>query len=205
MIVFKSYGIELKLVIFFLSLTLVQSCTNSGLRQYEAISKNEVASGKRVDSLFFGFYFGMSSKDFFSYCWQQNKKGIFTDGQNNSYVLYKIKNNELQHPASMNFYPDFYQDKIFKMRVLFQYDAWAPWNKQLCSDSLLSHVLELYKTWYKDGNHFIQIDDREKGTIYVKVDGNRRITIGRYDDMVVKVDYTDLLIEPQVNDKNEER
>jgi hypothetical protein len=194
----------MKSVIFFLSLSLIaESCTESGLRQYETLSKNEVASGRHVDSLFFGIYFGMTNKDFFTYCWQQNKKGIFMDGQNNMYVLYKMKNNELQHPASMNFYPDFYQNKIYKMRVLFQYDAWAPWNKQLYSDSLLPHVLELYKTWYKDGNHFIQINDKEKGTIYVKVDGNRRITIGRYDDMTVKVDYTDLLLEPQVISKNE--
>ena len=194
----------MKLVIVLLSLALIaQSCTDSGLRQYETLSKNEIASGRRVDSLFFGFYFGMTNKDFFSYCWQQNKKGIFTDGQNNMYVLYKMKNNELLHPASMNFYPDFYQNKIYKMRVLFQYDGWAPWNKQLYSDSLLPHVVDLYKTWYKDGNRFIRIYDKEKGTIYVKVDGNRRITIGRYDDMIVKVDYTDLFIEPKVTDKDE--
>ena len=196
----------MRLLIYFLLLTLLAaSCTDSGFRKYETLSKTEVASGKRVDSLFFGFYFGMTSKDFFSACWQQNKNGVFTDGQNNMYVLYKMKNNELKHPASMNFYPDFYQNKIYKMRVLFQYDAWAPWNKQLYSDSLLPHVLELYKMWYKDGNQFIRIHDKEKGTIYVKVDGNRRITIGRYDDMVIKVDYTDLLIEPKVTNKNESK
>ncbi|MEJ7680166.1 MAG: hypothetical protein WKG06_20360 [Segetibacter sp.] len=34
-----------------------------------------------------------------------------------------------------------------------------------------------------------------KSTIYVKIDGNRRITIGKKDDMDVKVEYTDLLTE----------
>ena len=67
------------------------------------------------------------------------------------------------------------------------------------ADSLLPDVLALYKKWYSDGNSFIQIDDEEKGTIYVKVDGNRRITIGKYDDMMVKVDYTDMLVEKQIN------
>jgi hypothetical protein len=33
------------------------------------------------------------------------------------------------------------------------------------------------------------------------VDGNRRITIGRYDDVHIKVDYTDLLIEKQLKGK----
>src|SRR3954469_8689042 len=98
----------MKLFIYFLSLALItESCTDSGIRQYDKVQKAELATGKRADSLFFGFYFGMPTKDFFGYCWQQNKKGIFTDGQNNMYVLYKLKNNELLHPASMNFYPDF--------------------------------------------------------------------------------------------------
>ena len=35
--------------------------------------------------------------------------------------------------------------------------------------------------------------DTTKGTIFVQVDGNRRIIIGKYDDAHVKVDYTDLL------------
>jgi hypothetical protein len=58
-------------------------------------------------------------------------------------------------------------------------------------------VLHLYEKWYSEGNSFIQLNDETKGTIYVKVDGNRRITIGRYNDMIVKVDYTDLLLEKQ--------
>ena len=59
----------------------------------------------------------------------------------------------------------------------------------LYADSLLPDVLSMYKKWYSDGNSFIQINDQKKGVIYVKVDGNRRITIGKYDDMLVKVDY----------------
>jgi len=118
------------------------------------------------------------------------------------YVLYKLINNELKQSASMNFYPDFYKKKIYKMRVNFQYDSWAPWNKQLYADSLLQDVLKLYKNWYNRGNPFIKINDKEKGLLYVKVDGNRRITIGRYNDMLVKVDYTDLLAEEQMKKEN---
>ena len=84
------------------------------------------------------------------------------------------------------------------MRVGFQYNAWAPWNKAQFSDSLLPDVLKMYKKWYPEGNDFIKIVDKTKGTIYVKVDGNRRITIGRFNDMLVKVDYTDLLVEQKV-------
>jgi hypothetical protein len=85
------------------------------------------------------------------------------------------------------------------MRVSFQYDGWAPWNKQLYSDKLLPKVLELYKRWYPKGNPFLKIEDKKRGSIYVKVDGNRRIIIGRASDMAVRVDYTDLLVEPEFN------
>jgi hypothetical protein len=80
------------------------------------------------------------------------------------------------------------------MPVTFQYVSWAPWNKNLFADSLKEEVLQLYKKWYPGGNEFLKMDDEEKGTIYIKVDGNRRITIGRYNDLQVKVDYTDLSV-----------
>jgi hypothetical protein len=171
----------------------VCSCSTPG-EEYTKLVKKELAKGTRVDSLFMGISLGMTSKTFFGYCWEMNKKGIFTDGSNNTMVMYKM-NSELKYPASMNFYPDFYENKIYHMRVNFQYNGWAPWNKALYADSLLIDVLRLYKKWYAGGNEFIQITDKVKGTIYVKVDGNRRITIGKYDDMVVKADYTDLLVE----------
>ncbi|GAA0543747.1 hypothetical protein GCM10009415_27340 [Chitinophaga japonensis] len=161
--------------------------------RYKSLMKREVASGVHADSLFFGIHFGMTSKQFFAHCWEMNKKGLFTDGQSNTAVLYRLNNHELKHPASLNFYPSFTHNKISGMRATFEYDGWAPWNKHLWADSLLPDVLALYKKWYSTGNPFLTISDKERGTIYVKVDGNRRIIIGRYDDMLVKVDYTDLL------------
>ena len=74
----------------------------------------------------------------------------------------------------------------------------APWNKAQYSDSLLPDVLNLYRKWYATGNDFIQMNSKDRGTIYVKIDGNRRITVGRYDDKLVKVDYTDLIVEEKL-------
>jgi hypothetical protein len=164
---------------------------------YSKIAKEELAKGKHYDSLFLGIKFGMTSKEFYGYCWELNKKGIISDGANNTMVLYKM-DTALRYPALMNFYPDFYADKVFHMRVTFQYTAWAPWNKPLFSDSLLPDVVRLLTKWY-GGNAFLPLTDKAKGTIYVKVDGNRRITVGRYDDMIVKADYTDLLVETKPN------
>lgn len=183
-------------LLFFLFFLMGTACKNKleGHNVYQTTVKKELAKGTRKDSIFLGIYFGMTNKDFFGHCWTLNKKGIISDGNNNTMVLYRI-DSALKHPASMNFYPDFYENKIFRMRVSFQYNAWAPWNKNQFADSLLPDVVNLYKQWYPDGNDFIELTDARKGTIYVKVDGNRRITIGKFDDMLVKVEYMDLIIE----------
>jgi len=195
--------IFLKHYIYFFAIAIIfaGSCSSDS-DQYNAIVKKELAKGIRVDSLFLGIHFGMTSKEFYGYCWELNKKGLLTDGNNNTAVLYKI--NELKYPASMNFYPQFFDNRIGVMGVNFQYDGWAPWNKGLFADSLLPDVLTMYKRWYPGGNDFIKITNKEKVSVYVKVDGNRRITIGRFNDMLVKVDYTDLLIEQKLKKQNAE-
>jgi hypothetical protein len=185
-------------VIYFFCVAIIFSaCDSLTGDEYTHLVKKELAKGKRVDSLFMGISFGMTSKNFYGYCWELNKKGIFSDGNNNTMVLYKMDTG-LKYPASMNFYPDFYQDKIYHMRVTFAYNAWAPWNKNQFADSLLPDVLHLYERWYPAGNDFLKMANKEKGVIYIKVDGNRRIIIGKYNDQEVHVDYTDLLVEKQL-------
>lgn len=172
-------------------------CGQSNMKRYHALVKKELKSNKQVNDIFFGISLGMTSKNFYLHCWNMNKKGLFTDGESNTSVLYKLERNELQHPADMNFYPEFRNGKIYKMGVTFQYAGWAPWNKKLDSDDLLPDVLKLYEKWYPEGNPFITITDEKRGTIYVKVDANRRIILGRYDDVQVKADYTDLSVEQE--------
>jgi hypothetical protein len=184
-------------------LFMLMACSED-MDKYNSLVKKELASNKRADSIFFGFHFGMTQKNFYLYCWDKNREGIFTDGNDvtgNMTVMYKL-HKELKHPASMNFFPDFHDSTIWRMRVNFHYDGWMPWNKVLSADSLLPDVLAMYKKWYSGGNPFIQINDEIKGTVYVKVDGNRRITIRKYDDVVVKADYTDMLVEKKIKNKD---
>jgi hypothetical protein len=181
--------------VFILLIMLSVGCSQSEMDLYNKLVENELASKRKVNDIFMGISLGMTSKDFYGHCWEMNNKGIFTDGAGNTAVNYKLKNKELKHPAEMNFYPEFNDNRISRMWVKFEYDGWMPWNKKLDSDDLLEDVLQLYKKWYPEGNQFIKINDKTKGTIYVKVDGNRRIIIGRFDEVQVKVDYTDLLVE----------
>jgi hypothetical protein len=182
---------------------LVGCKPESGFDKYKKQAKQEMASNKRADSIFFGIYLGMPGKDFFTHCWNMNKKGIFTDGtdgKGNMYILYKLPK-ELKYPAAMNFYPAFEDSVIKSMRVFYQYEGWVPWNKSLSADSLLPHVVSMYKKWYP-GNDFIEMNDKIKGPLYAKVDGNRRITIAKSDDVQVKVEFTDMLVENKMKDKH---
>ena len=176
----------------FLCAILFSSCRSH--EYYDKVDA-ELASGKRYDSLFLDISFGMTKKEFYSHCWEMNKKRLVTNGNNNTSVLYRLEN-ELKSPASMNFYPEFYEGKISKMPVIYTYNGWSPWNEQLNADSLLIDVLELYKKWY--GDDFMTISNQKNRTAYVKIDGNRRISIFKKNEMEVEVLFTDLLLEEEL-------
>lgn len=187
----------MKMILVSLSFALLLgACRHSSpYEQYQAQLAAVKNTTTRTDSIFLGISLGMPQKEFFAHCWNLNKKGILTDGNSNTAILLRLHNGELKHQASMTFYPEFSNNRICRMSVNVRYDGWAPWNADLQSGHLREDVLTLMKQWYPSGNPFIQLNDPQRGTIYVKVDNNRRITIGSYDDMNVKVDYTDLRAE----------
>lgn len=137
-----------------------------------------------------GFYFGMPEKEFYLHCWDLNKKGIIKQGESNTTVEYEI-NNELKYPAIMNFYPDFNDGKISEMPVRFKYAGWSPWNKELFSEKLQQDVLNWYKKKY--GNDFMKVRHPSRGIAYVKLNGNRRITIFIQDELYVWAIFSDML------------
>jgi hypothetical protein len=165
--------------------------------KYERRLKHELASGVRYDSLFLGLYFGMPEKVFYVHCWNLNHKGLIKQGESNTTAEYELKD-ELKHPAVMDFYPKFNQGKISEMPVVFKYKGWAPWNKTLSSDNLHKEVLKWYEKVYGDG--FIKVKHHLHGTAYVKIDGNRRITIFKQDDLRVWAVFTDMTIIKGWND-----
>lgn len=180
---------------------IVSVFTFSCQSEYHRKVEQELASGARKDSLFLGISFNMDEKAFFGHCWNLNKQGLLKQGPENMTIEYKLE--ELNYPAKMYFYPEFYKGRICEMPVTFQYEGWAPWNKKLSADSLKLDVLELFKNWY--GDDFMKIDHPQNGSAYVKVDGNRRISIFNYDDIKVNVLFTDLLLEEEVEKIKAER
>jgi hypothetical protein len=165
--------------------------------KYERRLKHELASGVRYDSLFLGLYFGMPEKVFYLHCWNLNQKGMIKQSESNTTAEFELKS-ELKHEAIMDFYPRFDQGKISEMPVTFKYKGWAPWNKTLSSDNLQLDVLKWYEKVY--GNGFIKVKHPLHGMAFVKIDGNRRITIFKQDELHVWAVFADMSVKKGWND-----
>ena len=166
---------------------LVGGCS-PGMR-YEKRLEKELASGIRYDSLFMGMHFGMSDKDFYTLCWELNKEGVIRQSHNNTSVEFH-PGEKLDYPSTMTFYPKFAEGKIVEMPVQFSYDGWAPWNKKFSSSQLVEDIRDWYENEY--GKGFIAVTHPRKGKAFIKIDGNRRITIYQEDDLYAWAVFTDM-------------
>ena len=169
------------------SIALLISCQSD----YTKLVKKELASGIKHDTVLFDLSFGNTRKEFYQICWDLNKNGIATHGENNNYVktilglkdtLDKVKKIKLM------FYARFSKKNIIKgLDMKFTYTAWAPWNKELTAEKLLPSVKDTLLKWYP-GNPFLKM----KQDILVKVDGNRQIQLKIASDREVSVLIEDL-------------
>lgn len=136
----------------------------------------------KSDPIFLGLNFGMTRQDFFDKCLILNKQGKAVQGTHNTSVLYFDTEN-FKMPVDMNFYPNFYKDRICAMPVYFNYKAWAPWNRELQSDSLLTEVKALFEKWYGLGFQKKELSSGRVG--YVKKDMPLIISIKIRDEQFV--------------------
>jgi hypothetical protein len=177
---------------FLLLVALAASCVQS---EYTSLVKKELASGVRQDSLIFGIRFGDTRNDFFGKCFDLNQQQLITQGPNGTSVQYLFKDSLVHQRATrlrLLFYPTFDEnEKIAEMKMEFSYQGWAPWNRELQSDSLKIKVIDMLSSWY-GGNQFINVKLGETD-VPIKVDGNRRILIDVKDAQSVRVMVQDLL------------
>lgn len=162
---------------------------------YREMEERELASGKRYDSLFLGLSFGMERKVFFDRCWELNKQTIIKQGPGNNTVEYHITEN-LKQKAVALFYPSFHEGRLYELPMTISYEAWAPWNKDLCADSLQLDAIGLLENWY--GKGFVEILHPSGKKAFAKVNGNRRISITAINDREIKVLFTDLMVEKSI-------
>lgn len=170
------------------ALLLVATFSGTSCTEKRSTLKDGV---KNPDYLFLDIFFGMERKAFFDYCWEMNKQKKLIHGTGNTSVQYRLEN-ELPEPVIMQFYPSYFEDKIYEMPVTFTYQGWAPWNKQYWADKLLDDMLPVFEKWY--GKGFKVINHPRQGKIYAKIDKHRRINLFKRDDQFVQAVFTDLKV-----------
>lgn len=143
-------------------------------------------SGIQNDSLFFGYHFGMTSDDFHESSWEMNQQGTITGLTKINYAF-----TELKSQANMEFYPTFKDAKIIRMPVIFEYQAWAPWNQEYWPDQLVEDLVEYYENEYNATFKNVYVPEIEEFA-RVAIQGNREIRIHQYSESEVLVDFIDL-------------
>ena len=185
---FNMNNYSLSQLYFFIVIILLVACSCEQKSEYEQLVEREIDRGVRYDSLFLGYELGMEREVFFSHSWELNQQQKITGI---SQIEYQLDN--LSSSAKMTFFPEFRNDKIYRMPLEVQYKGWAPWNKDLFSDSLMVELVDVYENTYGPG--FIKTNDLDIGKeAWVKVDGNRRIAIYRKDDIKAIVEFLDLSV-----------
>ncbi|MFT6993536.1 MAG: hypothetical protein ACI9AV_000974 [Sediminicola sp.] len=175
-----------------LSLILI-GCTRSNEAKYKRYEKNELAKGIRQDSLFMGLYLKMPLKEFRTYSFDMNIKGKFKQGGQKSPNWVQTELQEMSYPATLTFYPQFKQDSIHEMNAAIYYENAIYKDGIFESDSLMLDVLNLLDKWYGGQTFKIKSPIFYKEDVYVKVNGNRRITV--YPDasgQIINLWYVDL-------------
>lgn len=148
---------------------------------YQNLLKREDQKNEKVDSIFFGLYFKMTTKSFYEYCNKMFKKGIF-NGSYDYQVVVELKN-PFSRPIILKFYPTFEKPFISKMLCLFRYKEMNVYKNTDRADFLMKELLPVMMKWYR-GNEFIEIPSAIplKGPKYIKVDANRKITLSESGD-----------------------
>lgn len=159
---------------------------------YDSMVNAALQSDVQSDSLFLGYKLGMTRDEFHDHSWNLNQKGKVT-----GFTQVEYSFNQLPNKASMWFYPEFHNNRIYKMPVTIHYDAWAPWNQEFSSDSLISDLVALYRDIYDVEFKKIYVPELSREA-YFAASENRGITIYRKSDMEATVEFVDLIAKQEM-------
>jgi hypothetical protein len=191
--------------IFVIVLTVV-ALASCGQSEYTKLVKRELAKNVRYDSLFLTFKFNDTKTDFYTKGWEQNRLGLIRQGPKNQNVEYMMQSQDsTKSNIQMLFFPEFDEnEQIRKMELFFRYQLWNPTSSNYSAQELLPVTIDTLMNWYS-GNEFIEVKfPKDSVSLWVKVDGNRQISITTLVDGELKAVITDLTWEkPQPKENND--
>lgn len=184
---------------------VVFTLVSCGQSEYTKLVKRELARNERFDSLFLTFKFNDTRTEFYTKGWEQNRLGLIRQGPKNQNVEYLMRSQDnTKSNIQMLFFPEFDEkERIRKMELFFRYQLWNPTSSNYSAQELLPVTLDSLMSWY-GGNEFIEVKfPKDSVSLWVKVDGNRQISITTLQDGELKAVITDLTWEkPEAKDDN---
>jgi hypothetical protein len=177
-------------------MVLAVAVTACQTKDYNQVIAEAQASSVRHDSIFYGYYFGMPRMDFFQHSLELNSQGIMTNGPENNSILITLNDPKYKGAMDMNLYPDFANDKIWRMRVWFNYQSWAPWNRDYYADKCLTDAIRYLEKTFK--TTFKQYKTEQNQPFWAAVEGNREIMMSLKNEQKIFVTITDLRVQAPV-------
>jgi hypothetical protein len=168
-------------------------CLTACKSDYEQLLTRELSNGIRHDSVFRAIHFGMSKTSFFDYCRVQNKSGQFHHGSEVAGTSVMCFLPVGTDTLTMNFFPDFEQEKLCHLWAVFRYYDWTPWQPEKQASELVKVVLQVAQQWY--GGQFLALKTPKGNDFWVNVQGNRRVLISLPDQSTVRMEVTDMTTE----------
>ena len=185
--------------IFFCFVTIaLLGCAEPKLTPYQAMVKEEVESGKRVDELFEGLHFNMTLDRFEAHSFKMNQEGIFYQhGGSQEMILYM--DNQFDSRVDFVFFPIFEREIIVGLDGYFWHPHWNGFNKELFATVLQEKIVIELQEWL-GGKPFLELPGALEPIErkYAKIDGNRHITLrNNPDNRKVEILFTDLRKDPK--------
>ena len=181
----------------FLTLALM-ACAEPKLTPYQAMVKEEVESGNRMDDLFEGLHFNMTRDRFEVHSFKKNEEGIFYQhGGSQEMIMYM--DNEFGSRVDFAFFPSFEREIIVGLSGYFYHPHWNGFKKELFAPVLQAKLVYELEEWL-GGRSFILLPGAAEPleNKYAKVDGNRHIVLrNSVDNRRVELLITDLRKDPK--------
>lgn len=184
---------NIKIILLILCFSL-SSCFFQGhtkLSPLESKIKIESQKAERRDDFILGLKLGQNKKTFYDLCWQLNKEKKISNGTQSASVMYLIKDS-VGREIEMNFFPRFFENKIYKFDVTLNYKAWAPWNKDLWAEAMLKEVPLILNTLFGEAE-LLQIQKNNTQRFY-RVESNRLMHFQVADEKFVSLIVRDLTV-----------
>lgn len=156
---------------------LASSCVRE--QSYESVRKEELAKGIHVDSVIYKVHLGMNYSDFYAYCFQMNLNDQFDQNVAGDMVSVELTKG-FRFPVIFEFMPSKRgnSEKIYSYWGKLAYKNFSYYNKDHSIEKLTKEAMNYFENNYK-GRKFIRIPNENilLKYKYVKIDGNRQITL----------------------------